>query len=148
LWNGLRGYWRMGGSVGNRAGVGGVRNFYLGVDHRVAPKVGVFGRYALSNSGTGSLSFGTPRMSYSGGVQVRRIDAEDHISAWSLGFSQAFGIQTDTPLATERVIETYYRWQWTQHIAITPDFQLVFGSGGRRFKGTQPVFSLRVNFGF
>jgi len=148
LWKGHRGYWRMGGAFGNRAGVGSVRGFYLGVDHWVAPKIGVFGRYAISDSGVGSQSFGPVRQSYSGGLQVRRVDTGDRISAWSIAFSQAFGITTDMRLASERVIETYYRWQWTQHISITPDFQLILGSGGRRTKGTQPVLALRLNFGF
>jgi len=46
------------------------------------------------------------------------------------------------------VIETYYRWQWTEYLSITPDFQLVLGAGGRRAHGTQPVFAVRMNFGY
>jgi len=81
-WKGLRGYWRLGGAVGNRAGFGTVRNVYLSADHWVAPRIGIFGRYAIANSGPGSLSYGPVRQSYSGGVQVRRPSAGNRISAW------------------------------------------------------------------
>ena len=146
---GRDGHWRFGATAGNRAGVGSIRGFYLNFDHWLTSNLGVFGRYGLSNSSPGSLSFGPARQSYSGGVQRRFIDAEERVSAWSLGFSQTFGIPTGAEeLASERVLETYYRWQWSQNISLTPDLQLVFGSGGRRSNATQPVFGLRLNFGF
>jgi carbohydrate-selective porin OprB len=92
--------------------------------------------------------FGRARQSYSGGIQLRFVDQGDRVSAWSLGFSQTFGIETGDPLASERILETYYRWEWTHNISLSPDFQLVLGSGGRRSRGTQAVFGLRANFGY
>jgi hypothetical protein len=89
--------------------------------HWISPREGVVGRCAVNNSGPGSHAF---------------------------GFSQAFGIPTGELLASERVFETYSRWQWTQHISLTPNFQLILGSGGMPFRGTQAVFGTRVNFGF
>ncbi|MEW5977333.1 MAG: carbohydrate porin [Acidobacteriota bacterium] len=146
--HGRQGNWRIGASAANRADTGSLQGLHLSVDHWVADQVGVFGRYGVVSSGLGSLSFGPARQSYSGGVQVRFADREDRISAWSLGFSQTFGIPTGEPLASERVLETYYRWQWTRNISLTPDFQLVMGSGGRRTKGTQAVAAMRFNFSF
>jgi hypothetical protein len=145
---GYEGHWRFGTTVGNRAGVGSIRGMYLNFDHWLTPSIGAFARYGLSNSSAGSLSFGPARQSYSGGVQLRFVDEEERVSAWSLGFSQTFGIPNGEDLASERVLETYYRWQWTRNIALTPDLQLIFGSGGRRSRATQPVFGLRLNFGF
>ncbi len=52
------------------------------------------------------------------------------------------------PLASERVLETYYRWQLARNFSLTPDFQLVLGSGGRRSRGTHGILGIRMNFGF
>jgi len=145
---GHRGNWRFGGSVGSRADVGSVRGLHISLDHWVAPRIGLFGRYGVANASVGSLSFGPVRQSYSGGVQVRFVDSQDRVSAWSLGFSQAYGIITDAPLSSERILETYYRWQWTQNFALSPDFQFILGSGGRLRQGNQAVLGLRFNFTF
>jgi carbohydrate-selective porin OprB len=115
---------------------------------QVAPRIGLFGRYGIANASVGSLSFGPVRQSYSGGVQVRFVDREDRVSAWPLGYSQKFGIVTDTPLASERILETYYRWQWTRNFSLSPDLQLILGSGGRQSQGTQAVVGLRFHFSF
>lgn len=145
---GYEGHWRVGGTAGQRAGVGSIQGVHLSFDQWLTPSLGAFLRYAVSSAGAGSLSFGPARQSYSGGVQVRFLDVEERVSAWSLGFSQAFGIQQGQEAASERILETYYRWQWTQNISLTPDLQLIFGSGGGRTRATQPVFGLRLNFGF
>jgi len=146
LLKGHRGNWRFGGSVGNVADLGGVRTFYLSLDQWVSKDIGVFSRFVVNNSGEGSLTFGQPRQSLSGGLQWRLAGSDDQISAWGFGFSQAWGIELDQPLVPERVFETYYRWQFTENFALTPDLQIVTGAGG--FSGTHAIFGLRTNFGF
>lgn len=145
---GYTGHWRFGGSIGNRAGVGGLRGVHFSMDQAFPHGWGMFARYAVSNSGPGSRAYGAARMSYGFGVQRRFVDREDRVSAWSLGFSQAFGIPTGKPQVSERVLETYYRWQWTKNMSFSPDLQLVLGSGGRVKDGTQLVVGSRVNFVF
>lgn len=148
LWRGRRGAWRFGGAIGNVPGAGSVRNFYTSMDHWLGPRLGVFGRYAVASAGLGSLTFGPVRHSYSGGVQWLFVDSENRVSAFAVGFSQAFGLATEFPLASERVLETYYRWQLARNFSLSPDFQLVLGSGGKRSRGTQAIFGLRMFVGF
>jgi hypothetical protein len=145
---GYRGSWRLGGTIGNVAGAGAVRGLHLSVSQWIAPQIGLYGRFAVANSSLGSLILGPARQSYSGGLQWRILDREDRVSAWGLGFSQAWGIETDEPLGTERVFETYYRWQLADNFSLTPDLQFVLGSGGRLDGGTHFVFGLRTNFDF
>jgi carbohydrate-selective porin OprB len=76
------------------------------------------------------------------------VDQEDRVSAWGFGFSQAWGIEAQELLATERALETYYRWQLAENFSLTPDLQLVLGSGGRPTGGTHLVLGVRMNFGF
>ena len=144
---GHRGHWRAGGTLGNVAGFGSVSGIHLNCDQWLSRNLGMFGRYAFSNASAGSLALGPVRQSYSLGLQRRFVGREDRVSAWALGFSQAFPIVREAPLASERVLETYYRWQLVDHFALTPDFQLVVGSGGRLRRGVQTVFGLRANFG-
>jgi hypothetical protein len=148
LFGGREGHFRFGGSLGNRAGAGAITDFYVSTDQWLRQKFGIFGRYGISNSGMGSLSLGPVHQAYSAGVQWQFSEPDDRISAWSLGFSQAFPIATGSPLASEKVIETYYRWQWSQNISVSPDFQLVFGSGGKVHDGTQFVLGTRMDFSF
>ncbi len=145
---GREGHYRVGGSAGNVADQGGITGVHFSADQWLTNSIGVFGRYAWNNSGRGSLAFGPVSQSYSGGIQKRFIDAGDHVSAFSVGFSQAFPIASEPGLVSEKALETYYRWQWTRNVSLTPDFQLIFGSGGRRQQGTQAVMSVRLNFGF
>lgn len=147
----LRGHdgkYRFGGTIGNVADVGGLRGFHLGFDQWVSRSLGLYGRYAWSNSGPGSISLGPVGQSYSAGLQWRFVDEQDRVSAWAFGFSQAFGIETEQPLSSERILETYYRWQLSRNFSLTPDFQLVFGSGGSIDQGTHVVTGVRMNFGF
>lgn len=139
---------RIGGSAGNVADVGGISGFYFNFDHWVSRDIGVFARYGISNAGPGSQALGPAHQSYSGGVQWRFADREDRISAWGFGFSQTFGIETENSSASERVLETYYRWQMARNFSLTPDFQLVLGSGGANKGGTHTVLGIRMNFGF
>jgi hypothetical protein len=141
-----QGTWRLGSTIGNVSGAGGVQGFYLSVNQWVSRRVGVYGRFAVANSGAGSLLLGPARQSYSGGLQWRFIDEADRVSAWGFGFSQAWGIEQEHPLATERVIETYYRWQLADRFSLSPSFQLVLGSGGDPSGGTHLVFGVRTNF--
>ena len=142
------GNWRVGMTLGNVAGEGGVSGIYLSADQWVSPRVGVFGRYGVGNSGPGSLVFGPVRSSYSGGIQWRFAGEGPQDSALGLAFSQAFRIDDGESHASEKVLETYYRWQVTRNFALTPDFQLIFGSGGRSAKGTQGVVGARVHVSF
>lgn len=147
----LRGYqgaWRFGGTIGNVAGAGGVQGIYLSLNQWLSARFGVYGRWAITNSGPGSLLLGPARHSYSSGLQWRFVDEGDRISAWGLGFSQAWGIEEEQARATERGLETYYRWQVTDNFSLTPDFQLVLGAGGNRIGATHLVFGVRTNFGF
>ncbi len=48
-----------------------MRGIYVSADQWVSPRVGVFGRYGIGNSGPGALFFGPVRTSYSGGIQWR-----------------------------------------------------------------------------
>lgn len=139
---------RFGGTLGNVAGSGGIRGFHLGFDQWVSGDLGVFGRFAQYNAGPGSLSLGPVKHSYSGGVQRRFVDKRDRVSQWGIGFSQSFGIETDGPLASEKTLETYFRWQVSNIFSLTPDLQFVFGSGGSRTQGLHVVTGLRMNFGF
>ena len=141
-----RAAWRLGSTLGNVSGVGGVQGFYMSVNQWVSSRVGVYGRFAVANSGAGSLLLGPARQSYSGGLQWRFIDEADRVSAWGFGFSQAWGIEEEYALATERVIETYYRWQLADRFSLSPSFQLVLGSGGDPSGGTRLVFGVRTNF--
>ena len=139
------GHWRLGMTLGNVAGEGGVRGIYVSADQWVSPRVGVFGRYGVGNSGPGALVFGPVRTSYSGGIQWRFAAEGVQDSALGLAFSQAFGI---SDAASEKVMEAYYRWQVTRNFAFTPDFHPVFGSGGRSAKETQGVLGARVHVSF
>lgn len=143
---GYEGKYRFGGTLGNVADVGGTHGFHLSFDQWVSRSVGVYARYATSNSGPGSQAIGPVRQSYSGGAQWRFVDEQERISAWGLGFSQAFGIETGDPLQSERALETYYRWQLTQNFSLTPDFQLVFGSGGARTRARGREFAHKFWF--
>ena len=142
------GHWRLGMTLGNVAGEGGVRGIYVSADQWVSPRVGVFGRYGIGNSGPGALVFGPVRTSYSGGIQWRFAGEGVQDSAMGVAFSQAFGISDAESSASEKVMEAYYRWQVTRNFAFTPDFQLVFGSGGRSAKGTQGGVGARVHVSF
>ncbi len=137
---------RFGGSAGNVAEAGGFGTFYTSADQWLSNNFGVFGRFVINTTGEGSRFFGPQRSSLSGGVQRRFVDADDHVSAWGIGFSRAWGIEADQPLQAETVIETYYRWQVTDNFALTPDLQIVNGAGGA--SGTHIVLGLRTNFGF
>ncbi len=145
---GLAGKYRLGGTVGNVADVGGLSGIHLGFDQWVSQSFGVYGRYARSNSGPGSFSLGPVKQSYSGGVQWRFVQEGDRVSAWALGFSQAFGIDRGDPLSSERTLETYYRWQLSQNFSISPDLQLVLGAGGKKIRGTHVVGGMRMTFAF
>jgi hypothetical protein len=142
---GLRGNWRVGGTVGNVADAGGIQGIHVSADHWLSRSAGTFGRYSWSNSGKGSVALSPVQQSYSGGFQWRFTGREDRISALAIGFSQAFPI--DKSLASEKVFETYYRWQFARNFSLSPDFQLVVGSGGRQRRGTQAVFGVRMFFG-
>lgn len=146
--DGRPGYWRFGGFLGNRAASGGVHGLHVSVDHWLSERLGVFGRYALANSGAGSLALGPARMSYNAGVHLDFVSSQDRHSAWAFAFGQTFGIPTEQPQSSERILETFYRYQWAKNISVTPDFQLVFGSGGRTRDGTQAVGGVRLNFTF
>ncbi len=145
LYRGLRGNWRAGFTTGHVAGVGGLHGYHLSGDHWISQRVGVFGRYAFSNAGAGSLSLSPVRQSYGGGVQWRFVRQNDRTSAYAIAFSQAFPI--DRTLSSERVFETYYRWQVTRNFSLSPDLQFILGSGGRTQKGTQLVLGVRMFFG-
>ena len=142
------GNWRIGMTLGNVAGEGGVRGIYLSADQWVTPRVGVFGRYGMGNSGPGSLVFGPVRNSYSGGIQWRFAREGRPDSALGFAFSQTFGINDGESFSSEKVLEAYYRWQVTRSFAVTPDFQLIFGSGGRSAEGTHGVAGARVHVSF
>ena len=142
------GNWRIGMTLGNVAGEGGVRGIYLSADQWVTPRVGVFGRYGVGNSGPGSLVFGPVRNSYSGGIQWRFAREGRPDSALGFAFSQTFGINDGESFSSEKVLEAYYRWQVTRSFAVTPDFQLIFGSGGRSAEGTHGVAGARVHVSF
>lgn len=140
---------RLGGSLGNVAGVGGVSGFHVSADHWTSRDTGIFIRYARSNTGPGSLAFGPAYQSYGGGFQWRFVDRDDRASAWGAAFSQAFRIrQDDRRAGSEKLFETYYRWQITNSFSLSPDLQLVFGSGGRRQDTTHVVLGVRAHFGF
>ena len=147
LFSGKRGSWRLGSTLGNVADVGAVRGFHFNFDHWLSSRSGVFGRLSVSNSGPGSAALGPVRSSYSGGYQRRFINQDEQISAWGIAFSSSRGIETGIRLETERVLETYYRWQVSDALSLTPDFQFVVGSSGRSQQATYPVLGLRVTFG-
>lgn len=142
---GYSGHMRGGFTTGNVAGVGGIHGFHLSMDQWVSNRVGIFGRYAFSNAGAGSQSLSPVRQSYGGGIQWRFVHRDDRTSAYAIGFSQAFPI--DGSLSSERVFETYYRWQISRSFSLSPDLQFLMGSGGRRRNGTQVVMGLRMFFG-
>jgi hypothetical protein len=143
-----RGHWRFGGTVGNVADAGSVNTFHVSVDHWISRRIGVFGRYGFGSSGAGGLRFGPVRWAYSGGVQWRFVDRQDRTSAWSVGFSQAFPTEGVEAQASEKVLETYYRWQITRNAALTPSFQLVGGAGGRNTASLHTVYGVRLFFGY
>jgi len=146
----LEGHWRFGGSFGNFADTGSVSEFHISVDQWLSGNFGVFGRWGITNDGPGSQTFGPVNQSYSFGVQRRFVDEQERVSAWAIGFSQAFPIEpseTDD-FASERVLETYYRWQLTRNVSLTPHFQLILGAGGLPSGGTHTVFGTRLFFAY
>jgi hypothetical protein len=147
LTRGRRGHWRVGGTLGHVADAGGVRGMHISADQWISRRMGVFGRYAFGGRGPGSLAISPVSQSYSGGVHWRLVDRDDNISAVGIGFSQSFPIDPDGLQASERVLETYYRWQIAENLSLTPDFQIVLGSGGARSHGTHVVMGLRMFFG-
>jgi carbohydrate-selective porin OprB len=76
------------------------------------------------------------------------VDRDDQVSAWSIGFSQAFPTPGVENLVSEKVIETFYRWQITNNLALSPDFQLIFGSGGLTSRGVHTVYGVRLFLGY
>lgn len=143
---GRRGHWRLGGTAGAVADAGGLGTFHVSVDQWLTDRLGVFGRYGSSNTGEGSLSFGPVGRAYSGGMQWRFRDATERVSAWSIGFSQAF--PSLDGLGSEKVLESYYRWQVTRNAALTPSFQLVSGAGGQSSGGLHTVYGVRLFFAY
>ena len=111
---GHRGNWRVGGTLGHVADVGSLHGIHISTDHWVSERIGVFGRVAWDSTGRGSLSLSPVHWSYSGGVQWRFVDSADRTSAFAVGFSQAFPINPDDTLSSERILESYYRWQFTK----------------------------------
>ena len=103
---------------------------HAGFDQWLTDGVGIFGRYGQSSTGPGSLVLGPVHRSYSAGTQFRFDANGQEASGFWLGFSQAFPIVVDAPLASERILEAYYRRQLSANLSSTPDFQLVFGAGG------------------
>ena len=110
--------------------------------------MGVWGRYGFSNEGPGSAALGPARQAYSGGWQWRIEGADDRTSALGIGFSQTFGMRTGDGRVSELALETYYRLQVAKNFSLTPDFQLVLGSGGAKQQGKHAVLGLRLNYGF
>jgi len=145
---GQRGHWRIGGTAGSVADAGSVSTFHISADHWLSRHFGVFGRYGFGSSGAGALRFGPVQWAYSGGVQWRFVDDQDRTSAWSVGFSQAFPTDTVEGQASEKVLETYYRWQITRNVGLTPSFQLVGVSGGRNTASFHTVYGVRLFFGY
>jgi len=145
---GERGHWRFGGTAGNVAEAGRVSTFHVSVDQWLSRRLGVFGRYGVSSSGAGALRFGPVRWAYSGGVQWRFVDQQDRVSAWSVGFSQAFPTPGAETQVSEKVLETYYRWQITRNAALSPSFQLVGGAGGHPGGSLNTVYGVRLFFGY
>lgn len=142
------GTYRAGVTVGNVPDAGGLNGVHFGVDQWLFDDIGVFGRYARSNSGPGALALGPVRQSYSAGLQWRFGEDVERVSAWGLGFSQGFPIADLDRTVSERVLETYYRRQFTPNLSLTPDLQVVLGSGGQSERATHFVGSLRVAVGF
>lgn len=145
---GRRGHWRFGGTAGTVAEAGGVGTFHVSVDQWLTDRIGVFGRFGSSSSGAGALRFGPVDRAYSGGLQWRFTDREERVSAWSIGFSHAFPQSGVEAQSSEKVLETYYRWQITKNAALTPSFQIISGSGGRSLSGFQTVYGVRLFFGY
>lgn len=145
---GRSGTYRFGGTLGNVPLEGAINGFHLSFDQWISDDMGVYARYANSNSGPGSLALGPVDQSFGGGVQLRFVDESEHVSAWGLGYSQSTGIQSEVRSPSERALETYYRWQVTSNFSLTPDLQLVFRSGGNRTGGTHGVAGFRMTFGF
>lgn len=145
---GRPGTYRVGATVGNVPDAGGLNGVHVGLDQWLSDDIGIFGRYARSNSGPGSLALSPVKQSYSVGTQWRLGNDVERISALGFGFSQAFPIDSTESISSEKVLETYYRRQFTTNLSLTPDFQLVFGSGGQSERATHVVGSLRIHVGF
>ncbi|MBK9170550.1 MAG: carbohydrate porin [Bryobacterales bacterium] len=143
---GQQGHWRFGGTAGNVADAGSVSTFHVSADQWLSRRIGVFGRYGFGSTGAGGLRFGPVRWAYSGGVQWKLTDEQERVSAWSVGFSQAFPTESPERPVSEKVLETFYRWQMTRNAALSPSFQLVGGSGGQTSKGLHTVYGLRLFF--
>ena len=142
------GRYRAGATLGNVPDAGGLNGWHLGFDQWLSEDLGLFGRYARSNRGPGSLAVGPVHQSYSLGAQWRLGSDVERLSALGVGLSQAFPLAAPDTLRSERVIEAYFRRQFTANLSLTPDFQLILGSGGSADQGTHVVGSLRVNVGF
>lgn len=145
---GRAGSYRFGATLGNVPLEGAINGFHLSFDQWISNDMGVYARYANSNSGPGSLALGPVDQSFGGGIQLRFIDRNEHVSAWGLGYSHSTGIQSEMRSPSERALETYYRWQVTDNFSLTPDLQLIFGSGGNRSGGKHGVAGIRMTFGF
>ena len=93
-------------------------------------------RYAFSNG----ESKDTDMLVFAGfGRDIRKFD--------SLGVGVGGGRSSDTG-DWQTVIETYYRWQVTKELVITPDLQLILGEGLDRDSGLRFVGGLRMGILF
>jgi high affinity Mn2+ porin len=68
-----------------------------------------------------------------------------YLAAGGMGFMLGDGALHYGP---EMITETYYRWQVVDHLAVTPDAQLVVNPGYNRSRGPVPIWSLRVHAEF
>lgn len=62
-------------------------------------------------------------------------DHRDYLAAGGLGFQLGDGRLSYGP---ESAIETYYRWELSKNVALTPDFQLLQNPGYNTDRG--PIF--------
>lgn len=62
-------------------------------------------------------------------------DHRDYLAAGGLGFQLGDGRLSYGP---ESAIETYYRWELSKNLSLTPDFQLIQNPGDNTDRG--PIF--------
>lgn len=118
-----------------------------------SPGWGVFGRAGISDGATGNPNFSAWHVSLGIGGESPLSTRRDKGDRFGIGYGYT-GISTEygpIPRALfdprdGQVFESYYSWQATPAIAVTPDLQWIRGSLSRLTQGDDAfVFGIRMN---
>jgi high affinity Mn2+ porin len=128
----------------------------LSVDQRVGRDWNLFGRAGRRTSGVGTFDSAlTLGFEHGGRAWGRGRDAVG-LAVGLLKTSPAWRDATSADVALvgyaatgqERIAEVFYRWRLNEHLALSPDFQLIQRPGGDSAGKTVRVFGVRASASF